>query len=205
MMVVMIAGVSGGDDQARELAAAARMGRGGGVRWVGIDRALAGFTAESLLAVVGAALDSPWCRPWGVPPVAGGRGACVGGRLAGRPRGPRTWLALCPQRCGQHLDGAFSVAGRRWRVHPGDVEHPLMLLRRIAVTAGDSAVMGAMGFTLTDVLEVILAHGYRTVQALARRGLPPVKTAGDRRWPAGWGAGLSRVERVSCCAHNELL
>ncbi|MEV7267795.1 hypothetical protein AB0N38_29960 [Micromonospora aurantiaca] len=54
-----------------------------------------------------------------------------------------------------------------------------MLLRQIAATAQavDPAVMAAMGFTLTDVLEVVLAHGHRTVEALgpawADTGLDP--------------------------------
>jgi hypothetical protein len=38
--------------------------RGGAVHWRLIDRVLANYDAESLLAVLGAAVDSPVCRLW---------------------------------------------------------------------------------------------------------------------------------------------
>lgn len=54
-------------------------------------------------------------------------------------------------------------------MYPGDIEFPVMLLGQIAATAQavDLAVMARRGFTLTDVLELLLAHGHGRVDALA--------------------------------------
>jgi hypothetical protein len=154
------------------------------VHWAVIDSALAPFTAHSVLALLAAGMDAPhgavwtthlaplWLRVLRRPPA--GDIIATADRLtelleaavdaaSGRPV-----LASRPpndprQHCG------FTVGGRRWRVHPGDAEHPLMTLRRFATTAAaiDDEVLRAFGFTLSDVLEVVLTHGHRTLLQLA--------------------------------------
>ncbi len=135
--------------------------------WAAIDEALGRFTAVSVVPLLGVAIDAPWSRPrqhhllllWlravGVPP-AGSRPATdpdlavlvnAAVEVARYPV-----LPLGVSNDPRHPVG-FMVAGRRWRIHPGDHLYPPMTLRRLATTAHtvDLTLLDAVGFTLTDV------------------------------------------------------
>ncbi|MEU4244220.1 hypothetical protein [Actinoplanes sp. NPDC026619] len=151
--------------------------------WAAIDEALGRFTAASVIPLLGAAIDAPWSRPWqhhltllwlravGVPP-AGSRPATDPDLavLVNAAVEVARYPVLPPgvSNDPRHPVG-FMVAGRRWRIHPGDYLYPLMLLRRLAATAQavDSTLLDAVGFTLTDVIEVVLAHGDDILKGLA--------------------------------------
>lgn len=66
-------------------------------------------------------------------------------------------------------DVRFGVAGRRLRLHPGDHVHPQVLLRAASATAAaiDPILLELRGFTLTDVMEVVLGHADRMTSTLA--------------------------------------
>jgi hypothetical protein len=126
------------------------------VRWARIDRALAPFAASSLVPLLSAAIDSPflgavrpqlwlvWIRALRRPPT-GTRPAgladldgLVAGGFAADPRGlfslwepadPRTVVRY---RCGR----------ARFRVHPGDLEHPLLFLRSVSTVARGLSIPG---------------------------------------------------------------
>ncbi|MEV0713346.1 hypothetical protein [Asanoa sp. NPDC050611] len=151
--------------------------------WAAIDEALDRFTAASVIPLLGAAIDAPWSRPWQyhltllwlravrVPP-AGSRPATdpdlaelvnTAVEVARYPVLPRG-VSNDPR----HPVG-FTLDGRRWRIHPGDNLYPLMLLRRLATTARavDPTLLDVVGFTLTDLIEVVLAHGDDALMGLA--------------------------------------
>ncbi|WCN79664.1 hypothetical protein [Micromonospora sp. LH3U1] len=153
-------------------------------RWALIDRALASFAGKSILVLIAAALDSPSCRPWEYHltllwgralrrPPAGGIDAqpadlvrLVESALRAAPiRVPETSRTPNDPR---RLVG-FTLGSRRWRVHPGDFDHPVVLLRQLEQTARavDETVTARMGFSLSDVLEVCLAHGDHIIEELA--------------------------------------
>lgn len=154
------------------------------VRWAVIDRALAEFTPGSVVAVLAAAMDAPSSTPWEYhlsllwlralrrPPR--GSTAATGESLAALVAAairaaPAHEVVSSRWPNDPRQEVGFTIGGRRWRIHPGDYEHPLMLLRRIATAARavDSEVLRVFGFTLTDLMEVILAHGHRTITRLS--------------------------------------
>ncbi|WP_422733916.1 hypothetical protein ACN26Y_28765 [Micromonospora sp. WMMD558] len=194
----------------REEVAPAR--RGGSVRWTVIDRALAPFTADSAVALLGAAMDAPMSAPWEYhlslvwiramrrPPHGAttataaslaGLAAAAAYAAPGRPVAASRWPNDPRQLVG------FTLGRQRWRVHPGDFEHPLMLLRRIVAVARavDNEVLRAVGFTLTDLIEVTLAHGHRTVTRLA-----PLWPTADTDLEAGQAATVTGAEVAAVAA-----
>lgn len=151
--------------------------------WAAIDRALRRFTADSIIPLLGAAIDAPWTRPWqrhltllwfravSMPPT-GSRPATYPD-LAELVDAAVEVIGHAVEPSGATNDPrqsvGFSIAGGRWRLHPGDNLYPLMTLRRLDTTARavDSTLLRAVGFTLTDVIEVVLAHGDDIVCRLA--------------------------------------
>ncbi|WP_248965701.1 hypothetical protein [Sphaerisporangium perillae] len=146
-----------------------------------LDRALARFSSDSLLRLLGAALDSPGCarfhdhlllawtrvlrrprRP-GPATAAGDLSALLAAaRRAAPGRGVMTEREPNDARARVRV----GLEGEWWLVHPGELNHPLVFLR--AVQATERAVDDEQaGFTLTDVLELVLRHTHHTVAALA--------------------------------------
>jgi hypothetical protein len=154
------------------------------VQWKPVDRALARFSSDSLLALLHAALGSPGCsrfhdhllllwtrvlRTTSHPGDQAGAGdlpglvevvmSCAPGRgtvTETEPNDPRALVG-------------FKVAGERLLVHPGQLDHPLMFLRSAQLTALaiDEPLLTVHGFTLTDVLELVLRYTDHAVRALA--------------------------------------
>ncbi|MEV0131370.1 hypothetical protein AB0H83_23265 [Dactylosporangium sp. NPDC050688] len=162
--------------------------------WAAVDAALGNFTAASVIPLLAAAIDAPWTRPWqyhltllwtravSVPPTGAWSASnadlndlvSVAVEVGRHP-------VLPPGKSNdpRHPVG-FTIAGRRWRLHPGDHLYPLMLLRRLATTARavDDTLLHTAGFTLTDVIEVALAHGDSIITRLAEAWTTP--SSGDR-------------------------
>lgn len=180
--------------------------------WAAIDEALGRFTAASVIPLLGAAIDAPWSRPWqhhltllwlravGVPP-AGSRPATdpdlavlvnSAVEVARYPMLP-PGVSNDPRR-----PVGFTVAGRRSRIHPGDYLYPLMMLRRLATTAQavDPTLLDAVGFTLTDVIEVVLTHGADALEGLAEAwsALAYEATGDDAGSTAAHAAAVSMAE-----------
>ncbi|MFD6666686.1 hypothetical protein ACFWDK_30550 [Micromonospora chalcea] len=177
-------------------------------RWAVIDRALASFASESLLVLIAAALDSPSCRPWeyhltllwgralrrpssdGIDAQPADLVRLVESALRAAPsRAPeRFWTPNDPRRV-----VGFTLGGRRWRVHPGDFDHPVVLLRQLEQTAQavDETVAARMGFSLSDVLEICLAHGDHVIAELA-----PTWQAGPETGAAAPRVGHAEVSAV---------
>ena len=158
--------------------------RGGAVRWRLIDRVLATYDAESLLALLGAAVDSPVCRSWerqllllwvrAVRQPPQGSVEATSSDLAGLVEQASR---AAPDRVSNGHFAAvdvrtivrFEIAGRRLRIHPGDHVHPQVFLRAVSMTAAaiDPVLVQVRGFGLGDVMEVVLGHADRLTSALA--------------------------------------
>jgi hypothetical protein len=149
-----------------------------------IDRALAGCSAVSLLPLLSAAIDSPYCRPWERqltalwaralrrPPSGAAIAAPVDlVRLVSEAeRAVPSYPAMRGLPAADPRDLVrFEVAGRRFRIHPGDYVYPLVTLRALAATAVaiDPVIYDLHGFTLTDVIELVLAYADRALAELA--------------------------------------
>jgi hypothetical protein len=153
------------------------------VRWRLIDRVLANCDAESLLALLGAAVDSPVCRLWerqllllwvrAVRQPPHGSVEATSSDLAGLVEQA---ARAAPDRVSNGYFASvdvratvrFEIAGRRLRIHPGDHVHPQVLLRAVSMTAAaiDPVLVPVRGFGLTDVMEVVLGHADRLTSAL---------------------------------------
>ncbi|GAA0547496.1 hypothetical protein GCM10010172_31610 [Paractinoplanes ferrugineus] len=165
------------------------------IRWSVIDAALAPFTAASVRAVLAAAMDAPGGAPWAAhlaplwlrslrrPP----RGDVVAAaehvdELAAAAVHAASERPVIASRSPNdpRLGVGFSVGARRWRIHPGDHEHPTMTLRRMAAAARavDEDALHIFGFSFTDAIEVILAHGHRSMMALAASWPEPEQEPG---------------------------
>lgn len=164
------------------------------VQWPAIDRALARYSTASLLPLLAAAIDSPLCRPW-EPLLTAVWARSLRRPPAGTvPAGPadlpplvreaarafpaypaNPWLADVDPRDVVR----FEVAGHRYRFHPGDYCYPLVTLRALAATAVaiDPVVYELRGFTLTDVMALVLAHADQATEHLA--ACWPRKAPGD--------------------------
>lgn len=156
----------------------------GSARWVGIDRALARFTADSATRLLSAAIDSPACRAWERhlvvlwlrvlqrPP---------GGTQAAGPADLQRLVSVVAL-AGHAGPGLFyeadsdprvlvrfPIGGTRLRLHPGDYLHaPMMLRSYITIAAAiDPVILERRGFTATDALELILRHGDRVSSVLS--------------------------------------
>ncbi|MFD3662801.1 hypothetical protein ACFWVF_19760 [Streptomyces sp. NPDC058659] len=154
------------------------------VQWKPIDQALARYSTESLVVLLETALASPGCSRFHDhllllwtrvlrSPARSGERACAedlpglvetlvraapgrGTLTEAEPNDPRALVR-------------YEVAGERLLVHPGQLDHPMMFLRcaELAALAVDESVLEVHGFTLTDVLELVLRCTDRLVSALA--------------------------------------
>lgn len=154
------------------------------IRWPVVDRALERYSTASLLPLLAAAIDSPLCRPWeplltamwarslrspspgGVPAGVADLPPLVREAARAFPAYPANpWLSDVDPRDAVR----FEIAGHRYRFHPGDYCYPLVTLRALAATATaiDPVVYDLRGFTLTDVMTLILAHADQATEQLA--------------------------------------
>ena len=154
------------------------------VQWTQIDRALRPYSTKSLLVLLQASLNSPtcarfhdhllmlWARVLGSPGHSGApagatdlpvlvetavRAAPGRGVLTERePNDPRAQVAVS------------TAAAAGLLLHPGELDHPLVFLRMLRLTAQavDPGIETLFGFTLDDVLELGLRHSDHTVRAL---------------------------------------
>lgn len=154
------------------------------VQWKPIDRALARYSTESLVVLLETALASPGCSRfhdhllllW----TRVLRGSVRLGRRAGAQDLPGLIEAVVRAAPGRgtltemepndpRALVRYEVAGERLLVHPGQLDHPVMFLRCAELTARavDESVLAVHGFTLTDVLELVLRCTDRVVSTLA--------------------------------------
>jgi hypothetical protein len=174
------------------------------VQWKSIDRALARYSTESLLVLLHAALASPgcsrfpdhllllWTRILRTPSHPGDQAGA--GDLPGlvevvmRAAPGRGTVTETEPNDPRALVG-FKVAGERLLVHPGQLDHPRMFLRSAQLTALaiDEPLLTVHGFTLTDVLELVLRYTDHAVRALA----PAWPQAYEDRAPEEIACGIS--------------
>lgn len=145
------------------------------VGWGLIDRSVAGFTPESLVPLLCAAIDSPvlwtvreqlwlvWTRVLRCSPT-GSHTADVGDLpylvAAGISADPKP-AYLLSEPADPRLVVRYRCGGARLRIHPGELEHPLVFLRSVSMVAAaiDPYLVGRAGFGLADVTELILRAG----------------------------------------------
>ncbi len=142
------------------------------IRWDLVDRHLGRFTAESVVPLLSAAIDSPflgavreqlwlvWIRTLRCPPN-GTRNASfedlpdlVAVGISADPRPHRHLIDPADPR----LVVRYRCGETRLRVHPGELEHPLVFLRGASTVAfaTDPYLVRRLGFGLSDVIELIL-------------------------------------------------
>jgi hypothetical protein len=166
------------------------------VEWKVLDRALAPYNTDSLIVLLQAALTSPDCqrladhlllmltRVLRTPPRTGTpAGAEDLPRLvevavrAAPGRGVVTDRHPSDLRPGvRHL-----LAGEHLLVHPGQLAHPLLVLRSLQLTAlaVDEPLCTAAGFGIGDVLELALRLTDRALSALGPAWPEPPTTDTD--------------------------
>ncbi|NEA20718.1 hypothetical protein [Streptomyces halstedii] len=167
------------------------------VRWKPVDQVLRRYSTTSLLILLDAALASPDCARlhdhllllWtrvlrraaqpgdeagaqDLPVLIEATVRAAPGRMAvteAEPRDPRALVR-------------FEAAARRLLVHPGQLDHPLIVLRQTRTTAlaVDDQLAMVHGFTLTDVLELVLQYTDHAVQVLAPTWPRPTAELADR-------------------------
>jgi hypothetical protein len=149
-----------------------------------LDQVLERYSRDSVLTLLRAALDSPECArvhdhlllAWTralAGPAREGRQASAGD-LAGVLYAA---LRADPERgitTGRLPNDAadavqFTLDGSTYLVHPGELDHPLMVLRALRDTADavDDHLVTMCGFGVGDVLELVLRHTDHTVRRLA--------------------------------------
>ncbi|MFG2899061.1 hypothetical protein ACGFZH_18535 [Streptomyces zaomyceticus] len=149
-----------------------------------LDQELAAFSHTSLLALLRAALDSPGCARFHDPlrlawarTVAGpereGRAAAAGDLVAILRAAGKAGAGLAVMTDSLPNDVAdgvrFDLGGIRYLVHPGELNHPLIVLRalRDAADALDDHLVKACRFGIGDVLELALRHADHAILHLA--------------------------------------
>ncbi|MFI1652024.1 hypothetical protein ACH4XT_34565 [Streptomyces avidinii] len=177
------------------------------VQWKVIDRAMARYSTESLLVLLHAALASPgcsrfhdhllllWTRVLRTPPRSGreaGAGDLPGLVVAvvGAAPGRGTVTEAEPNDARALVK--LEVAGERLLVHPGQLDNPLLFLSGAQMTAlaVDEAFLAVRGFTLTDVLELVLRYTDRAMTVLA----PSWPEVYEDREPGEFACGISPGE-----------
>ncbi|MFE5406789.1 nuclease-related domain-containing protein [Streptomyces sp. NPDC056580] len=153
------------------------------VDWKALDRALAPYSTDSLIVLLHAALTSPDCQrlhdhlllmftrvlrtPRRPGPPAGAEylpGLVKAVTDAAPGRGVLTGRHPSNLRAGVRHD----LAGEALVVHPGQLTHPLLVLRSLQLTAlaTDEPLSAAAGFGIADVLELALRLTDRALTAL---------------------------------------
>ncbi|MFD7552166.1 hypothetical protein, partial [Streptomyces sp. NPDC059816] len=148
-----------------------------------LDRVLEPFSGTSLLTLLRAALDSPvgarfhdhlllaWTRALsavgreGRTAGAGDLPAVLSAAVRFAERGVTTGRE--PNSPAARV--RFTVDGHRLLVHPGDLDHPLVVLRSLRETAAavDEYLTAVRGFGIADVLDLALRHTDHAVTSLA--------------------------------------
>ncbi|MER5988675.1 hypothetical protein [Streptomyces sp. NPDC001787] len=153
------------------------------VEWKVLDRAMARFSTDSLIVLLQAALVSPdsarfhdhllllFTRVLRTP-ARGGLPACA----ADLPVLVEASVRAAPGRGvvtdrdpGDVRDRVrFTMGGDRLLVHPGQLAHPLLVLRVLKMTAVavDEPLREVLGFGAEDVLELVLRLSDRSLAAL---------------------------------------
>ncbi|WP_019061576.1 hypothetical protein [Streptomyces prunicolor] len=153
------------------------------VDWKVLDRALAAYSTDSLLVLLQAALTSPDfqrledhlllvltrvlrtpSRP-GMPVGADDLPGLIDAIVRAAPgRGVRTGRDPSDLRAGV----GSTVSGERLLVHPGQLDHTLLVLRSLELTAlaVDQPLREAVGFGIGDVLDLALRITDRALSAL---------------------------------------
>ncbi|MEV6055221.1 hypothetical protein [Streptomyces sp. NPDC052107] len=172
------------------------------VQWKLIDRALIRFSTESLLTLLEAALLSPTCSRvhdhllllWTrVARSAHHAGAVASARDL--PMLVQTAAFAAPGRGvltdREPNDPRARVRFKGLLVHPGELDHPLLVLRNVELTghAADEQLVEEVGFGLGDVLELALRYSDRRIREL----LPA--------WPAAEEQAVT--DRISCSVTQE--
>lgn len=154
-----------------------------------LDQTLGRYSRDSVLTLLRAALDSPGCArlhdhllfAWtraltcpageGQQALAGDLAEVLHAALRADPgRGITT--GRVPNDPAEAV--RFTLGERSYLVHPGELDHPLMVLRALRDTADavDEHLMDACGFGIRDVLELALRHTDQTVRHLASKWSP---------------------------------
>ncbi|MDQ0847552.1 hypothetical protein QFZ68_007315 [Streptomyces sp. V1I6] len=154
------------------------------VEWKVLDRAMARFSTDSLIVLFQAALVSPGSARFHDHVLLlftrALRTSAHGGILAGAADLPELVEAAVRAAPGRGVvterDPAevrdrvrFSVAEDHLLVHPGQLAHPLLVLRSLKLTAGavDKPLREALGFGVEDVLELVLRLTNRSLAAFS--------------------------------------
>ncbi|MFF5454999.1 hypothetical protein ACFY40_27765 [Streptomyces sp. NPDC012950] len=149
-----------------------------------LDQELAAFSRTSLLALLRAALESPGCARFHDPlrlawtrAVAGpehkGRTAAAGDLLAilQAAGAAGSDLAIMTDRLPNDVRDRvrFDLGDTLYLVHPGELSHPLMVLRALedAADALDDHLVKVCRFGIGDVLELALRHTDHAILHLA--------------------------------------
>ncbi|MFJ5273819.1 hypothetical protein [Streptomyces sp. NPDC088358] len=167
------------------------------VQWKTIDKALAPYSTESLLLVLEAALMAPSCSRFHdhflllwtrVVRSARRSGAVI--TADALPILVEAAVQAAPGRGvvteGEPNDVRAGVSFAGMLLHPGELEHPLLVLRSLQLTARavDEQLVGAVGFGLGDVIELAVRYTDRRVRECAQS------------WPAPEEG--RDAERLSC-------
>ncbi|WP_331752468.1 hypothetical protein [Streptomyces sp. NBC_00829] len=155
------------------------------VQWKTIDGALAPFSTDSITVLLQAALASPgcsrvhdhllllWTRTLRTPARTGAAAAAADlpglVEAAGRAAPGR---GVVTDRVPSDVRGRVRFAtraGERLLVHPGQLAHPLLVLRSLQLTAlaVDEPARAAVGFGLSNVLELALRLSDHTLIAVS--------------------------------------
>ncbi|MGW1729041.1 hypothetical protein ACWCQK_40095 [Streptomyces sp. NPDC002306] len=185
------------------------------VEWKVLDRALALYDTDSLIVLLQAALTSPDCQrladhlllmftrvlrtPLRTGTLAGAEDlpSLVEAVVRAAPgRGVVTDRHPSDLRPGvRHL-----LAGEHLLVHPGQLAHPLLVLRSLQLTAlaVDEPLCTATGFGISDVLELALRLTDRAVSAL--RPVWPEPVTGDTEAQVACHLTASEVDAATAIA-----
>ncbi len=149
-----------------------------------LDQVLGEYSRDSVLTVLRAALDSPGCArlhdhllfAWTralASPAAEGQQAGAGdlpGVLHAALRAAPTRGITTGRIPNDPADAVrFRLGERSYLIHPGELDHPLMVLRALRDTAdaADEHLVAVRGFGIRDVLELGLRHTDHTVRHLS--------------------------------------
>ncbi|WP_405914527.1 hypothetical protein [Streptomyces sp. NBC_00728] len=151
------------------------------VQWKTIDKALAPYSTESLLLVLEAALMAPTCSRFHDHFLLLWTRAVRSARRSGAvitadvlPILVEAAVQAAPGRGvvteGEPNDVRAGVSFAGMLLHPGELEHPLLVLRSLQLTARavDEQLVGAVGFGLGDVIELAVRYTDRRVRECAQ-------------------------------------
>ncbi|MBX7555418.1 hypothetical protein K1Y78_47930 [Streptomyces sp. tea 10] len=161
------------------------------VEWKVLDRALAPYSTDSLIVLLQAALTSPDCQRLHDHLLLMLTRVLRTPRRLGRPAGAEDLPGLikavaeaAPGRAvltGRHPSDLRAgvrhhLAEEGLLAHPGQLAHPLLVLRSLQLTAlaTDEALRAAAGFGIADVLEVALRITDRALTVLTPAWPDPI-------------------------------